>query len=293
MGRLDAVFHGTCGQGVGLSAEVMGTVPLYHGPRAPGTRVRASLCRCARAAIIKSVFQRRPKGTLMPLPPPVEALWNELQSVRAEILKEVEGLSQGQADWRPSEQDWSVGEIIHHLTLAEVATGKLTSKLLKEAGATVAPFPPDLTGFAPLPPWPPGPGEAPPVVRPEHGHRLDDLTSTVKATRERSRQSIERLATADPRSLKWRHFSERGSAVASRTMDWRLRSRVALTVLVRSSSRCPCSGRTTGGASPGPGGQGGSGANPVRSGGKGATVAPASLSSLEVSLPVATSARVR
>ena len=142
----------------------------------------------------------------MPLPPPVEALWNELQSVRAEILKEVEGLSQAQADWRPSDQDWSVGEIIHHLTLAEVATGKLTSKLLKEAGATVAPFPPDVTGFAPLPPWPPGPGEAPPVVRPEHGHRLDDLTSTVKATRERSRQSIERLATADPRSLKWRHF---------------------------------------------------------------------------------------
>src|SRR6266545_3754837 len=108
MGRLDAVFHGTCGQGVGLSAEVMGTVPLYHGPRALGyPRVRASLCRCAGPAIIESVFQRRPKGTLMPLPPPVEALWNELQSVRAEILKEVEGLSQGQADWRPSEQDWS------------------------------------------------------------------------------------------------------------------------------------------------------------------------------------------
>lgn len=142
----------------------------------------------------------------MPLPVPVEALWNELQSIRAEILKEVEGLSQAQADWRPTDQDWSVGEMIHHLTLAEVATGKLTSKLLKEAGGAVAPFPPDLTGFAPLPPWPPGPAEAPPVVRPEHGHRLDDLTSTFKATRERSRQSIERLATADPRSLKWRHF---------------------------------------------------------------------------------------
>src|SRR2546426_69573 len=40
----------------------------------------------------------------MPLPPPVEALWNELQAVRAEILKEIEGLSQAQADWRPSDR---------------------------------------------------------------------------------------------------------------------------------------------------------------------------------------------
>ena len=46
-----------------------------------------------------------------------------------EILKETEGLSQTQADWRPAEQEWSVGEILHHLTLAEVGTGKLTSKL--------------------------------------------------------------------------------------------------------------------------------------------------------------------
>src|SRR5881628_3287435 len=103
----------------------------------------------------------------MPLPPPVEALWNELQAVRAEILKEIEGLSQAQADWRPSDRDWSVGEIVHHLTLAEVATGKLTSKLLKEASGSLAPFPVDLGAFAALPPWPATiAAEAPPVVRP-------------------------------------------------------------------------------------------------------------------------------
>lgn len=141
----------------------------------------------------------------MPLPTPVETLWNELEAVRAELLKEIEGLSQAQADWRPSERDWSVGEIVHHLTVAEVATGKLTSKLLKEAGASPAPFPADLRAFAPLPEAPPGPAEAPPGVRPEQGHRIDELTGTIKAARERSRQSIERLATVDPRSLKWAH----------------------------------------------------------------------------------------
>jgi len=140
----------------------------------------------------------------MALPPAVDALWSELQDVRAQILKEVEGLSQSQTDWRPSERDWSVGELIHHLTLAEIATGKLTSKLLKEAGEPAA-FPASLTGFLPLPERPPGPAEAPPVVRPEHGHAVGELLGTFKQTRERSWQSIERLATVDPRTLTWPH----------------------------------------------------------------------------------------
>jgi len=143
----------------------------------------------------------------MPLPPPVEALWRDLETVRADVLKEAEGLSQAQADWRPSPQDWSVGEILHHLTLAEIATGKLTSKLLKDAGDALAPFPRDLTAFAPLPPWPPGPREAPPVVRPEQGHPIDRLLADLKAARVRTRQSLERLAALDPRPLTWRHFA--------------------------------------------------------------------------------------
>jgi len=143
----------------------------------------------------------------MPLPPPVETIWRELEAVRAQVLKEVGELSQAQADWRPSPQDWSVGEIIHHLTLAEVSTGKLTSKLLKEAGDGVRPFPPDLTAFAPIPPWPPGPREAPPIVRPESGQPINRLLVDMRAARERSRQSVERLGGIDPRPLTWRHFA--------------------------------------------------------------------------------------
>jgi hypothetical protein len=143
----------------------------------------------------------------MALPPAVEALWRELQSVRAEILKEAEGLSQGQGDWRPGPADWSVGEIIHHLTIAETHTGKLTTKLTKEAqeAGTLRPFPPDLVAFPPLPPPPPGPAEAPPVVRPERGHIIGQLLAEMKATRERSRQSIEKLASVDPRPLLFKH----------------------------------------------------------------------------------------
>ncbi|HWC02159.1 MAG TPA: DinB family protein [Methylomirabilota bacterium] len=143
----------------------------------------------------------------MTLPLAIDAIARELDAVRAEILGEADGLSQAQVDWRPAVDDWSVGEILHHLTLAEINTGKLTSKLLKETGAPAAPYPPDLTGFAPLPAWPAGPREAPPVVRPGKGHPIGQLLHDMRAARERSRQSLERLATVDPRAFTWRHFA--------------------------------------------------------------------------------------
>ena len=88
----------------------------------------------------------------MTLPAAVQQLWNDLEASRAQVLREVEGLSQAQANWKPGEKDWSVGEIIDHLTIAEVATGKLTTKLTREAEAagTLAPFPAEVTSFPPL-----------------------------------------------------------------------------------------------------------------------------------------------
>ena len=112
----------------------------------------------------------------MPLPAPVEALWNDLQSVRARLLREVEGLSQAQADWRTSDQDWSVGEIVHHLK-----------------------------AFAPLSTPAGGRADAPQAVWPERGKPFVELVAEMKAARERSRQSIERLGAVDPRPLTFPH----------------------------------------------------------------------------------------
>ena len=141
----------------------------------------------------------------MPLPAPVEALWNDLQSVRTRLLREVEGLSQAQADWRTSDQDWSVGEIVHHLTLAEIGTGKVTSKVLRDAGETVKPFPSDLKAFAPIATPAGGRADAPQAVWPERGKPFAELVAEMKAARERSRQSIERLGAVDPRPLTFPH----------------------------------------------------------------------------------------
>jgi hypothetical protein len=142
----------------------------------------------------------------MTLPHPVERLWDELERARTDVLREAHGLSQRQADWKPSEGEWSVGEIVDHLTLAEINTGKLTTKLLKEIPAGAAAFPEELTEFAAVPAGPPGPAEAPPVVWPAHGRSIGELIATMKATRERSRQSIEKLAQCDPRRFSFKHF---------------------------------------------------------------------------------------
>lgn len=143
----------------------------------------------------------------MVFPKPVTALWADLEAVRADVLAEVDRISQRQADWKPAEKEWSLGEIVHHLTVAEIATGKLTTKLTREAEAagTLAPFPADLTAFKPMPPSPPGPAEAPAVVWPQFGKPIAELLSEMRSVRARSRQSIEKLATIDPRPLVFKH----------------------------------------------------------------------------------------
>src|SRR5207247_6264385 len=142
----------------------------------------------------------------MTRPRAIQALWENLEAARAEVLREVVGLSQRQTDWRPAEKEWSAGEVINHLTIAEIATGKLTTKLTREGEAAggLAPYRPDFA-IRSLPPWPPGPGAAPPVVWREHGEPIGELITTMKATRERSRSSAEEPATHNPDRVDIKH----------------------------------------------------------------------------------------
>ena len=142
----------------------------------------------------------------MTLPRAIQALWDDLEAARADVLHEVAGLSQRQADWKPAEKEWSAGEVVNHLTIAEIATGKLTTKLTREAEAVggLAAHPANFA-IRPLPAWPPGAADAPPVVWPEHGKPVAELIATMKATRERSRSSVEKLATLDPQRLVFKH----------------------------------------------------------------------------------------
>lgn len=144
----------------------------------------------------------------MTLPAAIDAIWNEMEAVRAEVLTEADGLGQRRADWRRADAEWSIGEILNHLAIAETQTGKLTTKLSREAEAagTIAPYPADLPRFAPLSPASMEGMQAPQIVWPERGLPLDWLVADLRAVRSRSRQSIDRIAGLDPRRLTFKHF---------------------------------------------------------------------------------------
>jgi hypothetical protein len=144
---------------------------------------------------------------MVTLPAAIEAIWNDMQQTRTQVLAELNGLNQGQADWRPAPNDWSIGETLNHLIIAETNTGKLTTKLVREAetAGALAPYPVEVARFEGAPAASDEPAKAPQVVWPEHGRLLPQLVSDMKAVRERSRQSIERIATLDPRRLVFKH----------------------------------------------------------------------------------------
>ena len=148
----------------------------------------------------------------MSLPPALQSLWNEMQEVRQEILKEIDGLSQEQFDWRPGPEHWSIGEVVNHLSLADVASGKLTTKLLRQAESSgqIAPYPSgaETDALVRLPRREiRGPIPAPRFLWPQHGRPAAELLGELATTRERARQSIERLASVDPRPLRWTHVA--------------------------------------------------------------------------------------
>jgi hypothetical protein len=145
----------------------------------------------------------------MTLPPAVQAIWDEMESVRGQVLAEAGALSQAQADWRPAPGEWSIGEILNHLAIAETNTGKLTTKLTREAEAAgaIRPYPTGLTRFASLPARNPHGTQAPEIVRPQANLPIDKLLDDLRGVRARSRQSLEKIGGLDPRPLTFKHFA--------------------------------------------------------------------------------------
>lgn len=67
------------------------------------------------------------------LPRALREIADGLERRRAQLLGEVQGLSQRQADWRPGADEWSVGEIVHRLVVEGIA-GEIVS-VSRGAGA--------------------------------------------------------------------------------------------------------------------------------------------------------------
>ena len=78
---------------------------------------------------------------------PQEVL-DRLEKIRVETLKRFEPLTQTQLDWHPSDGEWSLGEIFHHIALDEHYLREQIARPLLEGVK-----PPEDVTFIPPPPF--------------------------------------------------------------------------------------------------------------------------------------------
>src|SRR5262245_7367630 len=77
-----------------------------------------------------------------------QAVLNRLEKIRTETLKRFEPLTQTQLDWHPPDNEWSLGEIFHHIALDEhYLREQIASPLLEGVK------PPEDVTFIPPPPF--------------------------------------------------------------------------------------------------------------------------------------------
>lgn len=139
------------------------------------------------------------------LPHALQEIADGLEHRRAQVLAEVEGLSQSQADWKPAPDQWSLGEVLHHLVLAEGIAGKMVSVAIKHAAEAgrLPRYPADVHAF----PWQqPSPDDrwivrVPEPAAPTHGQPIADLREAMAKQRALTGKVMQRLAAVDPRAI--------------------------------------------------------------------------------------------
>jgi hypothetical protein len=139
------------------------------------------------------------------LPRALRAIADELERRRAQVLDEVEGLSQRQADWRPAHDQWSVGEVLHHLVIAEGIAGKMVSVALKRVAdaGSLLPYPAEVDAFA----WRAPRSDdrwlvrVPEPAAPTHGQPVDGLREAFTRQRALTEKVLQRLTGIDPRAI--------------------------------------------------------------------------------------------
>lgn len=136
------------------------------------------------------------------LPPALQRIAMDIETGRARVLAEFDGLAQWQADWQPAPGQWSAGEALDHLVRAESVSGRMIAAALKRAG-TLPPYPEGIEEFAWAPPtaadeeWV---VPAPDIATPAAGQALPALTASMRAQARWTRALLERLAGVDPRA---------------------------------------------------------------------------------------------
>ena len=139
------------------------------------------------------------------LPRALKEIGDGLERRRAQLLGEVQRLSQRQADWRPGAGEWSVGEVVHHLVVAEGIAGKIVSVTVKRTAdaGSLLPYPSDIPAFS----WQPPSADdrwlvlAPDPAAPTYGLPIDGLREDMTKQGTLTERVLQRMADLDPRAI--------------------------------------------------------------------------------------------
>jgi len=122
------------------------------------------------------------------------------ERAQARFKAAVSNLSEAQAKFRPDENQWTIAEIVEHVSIVNDGFLRLTHKLLKEAESAPRPPKPDLNlGHTSLDEngRQRGPIQAPERVRPQGDARIEDSLAKIRTSLDGLAEIRSRLEAVD------------------------------------------------------------------------------------------------
>ena len=147
----------------------------------------------------------------MPLSKKLQELVDKISRQREKLLESVAGLSDAQMNYRTGETEWSISDVLNHVSLTDEANAKLTSNFLKRARASS--LPPDPSPLESMinsmdeifPRMDGAKFQAPEFVVPHPHAPVDESMARLKASRERMLANVEQLDGLDLSVLTFPH----------------------------------------------------------------------------------------
>jgi uncharacterized damage-inducible protein DinB len=122
------------------------------------------------------------------------------ERAQARFKAAVSNLNEAQANFRPDENQWTIAEIVEHVSIVNDGILRLTHKLLKEAESAPRPPKPDLNlGHTSLDEngQQQGQFQAPERVRPQGGARIEDSLAKMRTSLDGLAEIRSRLEAVD------------------------------------------------------------------------------------------------
>ena len=147
----------------------------------------------------------------MPLSRKLQELVDRISYQRDKLLESVSGLTDAQLNHKAAETEWSISDVLNHVSLTDEANAKLTSNFLKRARATSPPSDPSPSESVInsmdeiFPRMNEAKFQAPEFVTPHPHAPVDESMARLKSSRERMLANVEQLDGLDLSGLTFAH----------------------------------------------------------------------------------------